>query len=177
MIQGAVTSGPAILTDEVGEQRVTLSERLRSDLRTAIRKRDELRRDTLRMVIAAAYTIEKEARRPLTDDELVGVLAREVKTRRESIDAFRKGGRDELAQREELESAVLAEYLPRPLTEDELREMVTAAVDEVGASSARDMGRVMGLLSPRTRGRADGKLVSSLVMQELARRDLAGHAH
>ena len=156
---------------------MTLSERLQSDLHAAIRDRDELRRDTLRMAIAAAYGIEKERHASLTDDEVVGVLARQVKTRRESIEAFRSAGRDDLADREEREVAILSGYLPAPLAEDELREMVRAAIAETGATSARDLGRVMGALTPRTRGRADGKQVSGMVAQELARSDLASHDH
>jgi uncharacterized protein YqeY len=156
---------------------VNLAERLHAEMQTATRQRDELRRDTLRMAIAAAYNAEKQARRPLTEDELIGVLAREVKTRRESVDAFRAAGRTELAEKEEREVGILTDFLPQQLSEADLRLMVTAAIDESGASSAREMGRVMGLLAPRTRGRADGKLVSSLVAQELAKRDLAGHGH
>jgi len=156
---------------------VTLSERLQAALQTAIRERDELRRDTLRMAVAAAYNAEKQARRPLTDDELLGVLTREVKTRRESVTAFRDGGREEMAQREEREVMILGEFLPQQLGEEELRPMVVAAIEETGAASARDLGKVMGVLSPRTRGRADGKVVSGMVAQELARRDLSGHEH
>ena len=156
---------------------MTLSERIQAALQTAIRERDELRRDTLRMAVAAAYNAEKQARRPLTDDELLGVLTREVKTRRESVKAFREGGREEMAQREEREVVILGEFLPQQLGEDELRAMVAAAIEETGAASARDLGKVMGVLSPRTRGRADGKMVSGMVAQELARRDLSGHEH
>jgi len=156
---------------------VTLQERLKAELTSAMRSQDELRRDTLRMAMAASQNAEKAARRPLSDDELVGILAREVKTRRESVEAFRNGGRVEMAAREEAEIAVLSELLPAALGEDELRTMISAAIDEVGASSARDLGRVMSVLSPRTRGRADGKTVSGLVAAELARRDLAAHAH
>ncbi|MBA3626191.1 MAG: GatB/YqeY domain-containing protein [Chloroflexi bacterium] len=156
---------------------MTLSERLQAALQTAIRERDELRRDTLRMAVAAAYNAEKQARRPLTDDELLGVLTREVKTRRESVTAFRDGGREEMAQREEREVVILGEFLPQQLGEEELRAMVVAAIEETGAASARDLGKVMGVLSPRTRGRADGKVVSGMVAQELARRDLSGHEH
>lgn len=156
---------------------MTLSERLQAALQIAIRGRDELRRDTLRMAVAAAYNAEKQARRPLTDDELLGVLTREVKTRRESVKAFRDGGREEMAQREEREVAILTEFLPQQLGENELRAMVVAAIGETGASSARDLGKVMGVLSPRTRGRADGKQLSGLVAQELARSDLSGHEH
>ena len=143
----------------------------------AMRSQDAFRRDTLRMVVAAAYNAAKAARRPLSDDEVIGVLSREVKTRRESVEAYEKAGRDELAARETAEIAIIAEFLPQPLSDEELRAMVVAAADEAGATSARDLGRVMGLLAPRTRGRADGKLVSGLVAAELARRDLAAHEH
>jgi len=147
---------------------VTLNERLQGALTSAIRARDELRRETLRMAIAAAYNEQKAARRPLTDDEVIAVLARELKRRRESIEAFRAGGREDRAAREEAEAAVVAEFLPRPLSEEELREMVRAAIAETGASTPRDLGRVMGVLVPRTRGRAEGRTVSEMVARELA---------
>ncbi len=155
---------------------MTLAERLQTELTSAIRQRDELRRDTLRMVLSAAYLQSKAARRELSEDELVTVLVREVKTRRESVEAFRNGGRNELADKEEAEIAVLSGLLPQTLGEDELRDLVRAAISEVGATSARALGRVMGLLAPRTRGRADGRAVSGMVAQELARTDLGGHA-
>ena len=155
---------------------MTLAQRLQDELTSAIRSQDELRRDTLRMAVAAAYNAEKSARRPLSDDELIGVLAREVKTRRESVEAYTKAGRDDLAGREEREIAVLSAFLPQPLTEDELRGLVRAAIDETGAASARDLGRVMSVLAPRIKGRADGRQASGMVAQELAQRDLAGHA-
>jgi len=147
---------------------VTLYERLQGALTSAIRARDELRRETLRMAIAAAYNEQKAARRPLTDDEVIAVLARELKRRRESIEAFRAGGREDRAAREEAEAAVIAEFLPRPLSQEELREMVRAAIAETGASTPRDLGRVMGVLAPRTRGRAEGRTVSEMVARELA---------
>ncbi|HKY89234.1 MAG TPA: GatB/YqeY domain-containing protein [Candidatus Limnocylindrales bacterium] len=147
---------------------MTLNERLQGALTSAIRARDELRRETLRMAIAAAYNEQKAARRPLTDDEVIAVLARELKRRRESIEAFRAGGREDRAAREEAEAAVVAEFLPRPLSEEELREMVRAAIAETGASTPRDLGRVMGVLVPRTRGRAEGRTVSEMVARELA---------
>jgi uncharacterized protein YqeY len=156
---------------------VTLAEQIQASLTAAMRSQDALRRDTLRMVVAATYNAEKAARRPLTDDEVLAVLVREVKMRRESVEAYEKGGRDDLAAREAAEIAIISEFMPQPLSEDELRAMVGAAVDETGATSARDLGRVMGVLAPRTRGRADGKVVSGLVAQELARRDLATHEH
>ncbi len=136
---------------------------------------DVLRRDVLRMAINAADYVEKKQQRPLTDDEFVAVLTREVKTRRESVDAYDKAGREDLAAKERAEIEILREYLPEALSEDELRAFVDQAIAATGASSARDLGKVMGWLSPRTRGRADGKVVSGLVAQALARADLAGH--
>jgi uncharacterized protein YqeY len=154
---------------------MSLAERLHAALIDAMRSGEPLRRDTIRMAVAAAQNAEKEARRPLTDDELVGVLARQVKGRREAVDAYRAAGREELAAKEEAEGAILAEFLPQPLSQDELRSLVADAIREAGATSPRDLGRVMGLLAPRTRGRADGKAVSGLVVQALAAADLAAH--
>ena len=154
---------------------MSLSERLHTDLTAAMRSGDTLTRDVIRMATSAAYSVEKQNRRPLSDDELVAVLAREVKTRRESVDAFRRGGREDLATKEEAEIAVLQRYLPQPLADEEIRALVDEAVAATGASSARDLGKVMGWLSPRTRSRADGRRVSELAAQALARADIAAH--
>jgi len=156
---------------------VTLQNRLQQDMQAAIRKRDELRRDTLRMVVAAAYNAQKQAGRDLTDDEVLIVLAREVKTRRESVEAFTTGDRPAAAAKEQAEIAIISAYLPEQLGADELARLVAQAVDESGATSVRDVGKVMAVLMPRVKGRADGKQVSALVAQELTRRDLAGHGH
>jgi uncharacterized protein YqeY len=155
---------------------VNLAQRLQAELKDAMRDRDELRRDTLRMVLAAAQNAEKQARRPLSDEELLGVFTREVKTRRESIEAYEKAERPDLAAKERAEIELLSGFLPAALGVEELRTMVRAAIAESGATSARDLGKVMGLLSPRTRNRADGRQVSAMVAQELARTDLAAHA-
>ena len=154
---------------------MSLQERVQTDIAAAMRAGDGLRRDVLRMVASAAYNVEKREGHPLTDDEYLAVLSREVKTRRESVEAFRAGGREDLAVREEAEIAVIAEYLPAALSEDEIRALVDEAIAATGAASPRDMGKVMGWLSPRTRGRADGKRVSELVVQSLAGADLAAH--
>jgi uncharacterized protein len=140
-----------------------------------MRSGDSLRRDVLRMAQSAAYNVEKRERRELTDDEYAAVLAREVKTRRESVEAFRTGGREDLAAKEEAEIAILAEYLPQQMSEDELTSLVGEGIAATGAQSARDLGKVMGWLSPRTRGRADGKQVAALVARALAETDLAAH--
>lgn len=140
-----------------------------------MRSGETLRRDVLRMAQNAVYTVEKRDRRELGDDDVAAILSREVKTRRESIEAFRKGGREDLAAKEEAEIAILSDYLPEQLDDAAIQTLVGEAVAATGASSARDLGKVMGWLSPRTRGRADGRRVSELVAQALARADLAGH--
>ena len=154
---------------------MSLQDRVQTDIAAAMRAGDGLRRDVLRMVVSAAYNVEKRQGRPLTDDEYLAVLSREVKTRRESVEAFRAGGREDLAAKEEAEIAIIGEYLPEALTEDEIAALVREGIAATGASSARDMGKVMGWLTPRTRGRADGKRVSELVVQALASADLAAH--
>jgi uncharacterized protein YqeY len=133
-----------------------------------MRSGDTLRRDTLRMAENAVYNAEKRDRRPYTDDDVVGILTREVKTRRESVDAFRGGGREDLAAKEEAEIAILQAYLPEQLSDADLDRLVDEGIAETGASNPRDMGRVMGWLAPRTKGRADGKRVSALVTSRLA---------
>jgi uncharacterized protein len=154
---------------------VTLADRIQADVKTAMRQVDALTRDTLRMVLSSAHNAEVAARRPLTDDELIGVLTKEAKSRRESIDAYHKVGRDDLADKERAEADIITAYLPQQLTEVEVSALVAQAITETGATSARDLGKVMGWLSSRTRGRADGKVVSAKVAQELARSDLAAH--
>ena len=136
---------------------------------------DSLRRDVLRMAANAAYNLEKRNQKPLTDDDFLAVLTREVKTRRESIDAYTKAGREDLAAKEQAEIDILAEYLPAALSEAEIGALLDEAIAATGATSPRDMGKVMGWLTPRTRGRADGKVVSGLVASRLAQSDLAAH--
>ena len=147
---------------------MTLRERIQSEITAAMRSGDALRRDTLRMAESAIYNAEKRDRRSYSDDEVAGVLAREVKTRRESVDAFRKGGREDLASKEEAEIGILATFLPEQLSEAEIAALVKEAVAATGAAGPRDMGKVMGWLSPRTKGRADGRVVSQAVGSALA---------
>lgn len=149
---------------------MSLRERLRTELTTAIRSQTAVRRDALRMVLAGVERVEKDSRHELSDEEMLAVLARELRTRRESVETFRAGGRDDLAAREEAAIAVIAELMPPPLDEAELRTLVDEAIATTGASSARDMGKVMGWLGPRTRGRAEGGHVSQLVRETLVAR-------
>ena len=154
---------------------MSLRERIQTELTAAMRSGDSLRRDVLRMATSSAYNLEKRQQKPLSEDEMLAVVSREVKTRRESVEAFRKGGREDLAVKEEAEIAILQEFLPQALSEAEIAALVDEGVAATGAASARDLGKVMGWLAPRTRGRADGKRVSELVAQTLARADLATH--
>jgi uncharacterized protein len=148
---------------------VSLTEQLQADMKTAMRDGDAQRRDTLRMVISAAQNAAKEKREPLSDEEALAVITKQVKTRRESIKAYRDAGRDDLADKEQSEIEVLQPYLPEQMGEAEIRALVVEAVSATGATSARDMGKVMGALMPRVKGRADGALVSRLVNEELAK--------
>ena len=146
---------------------VTLKERIHTDVTAAMRSGDALRRDTLRMAENAIYNAEKRDRRTYSDDEVVAILGREVKTRRESVEAFRSAGREDLASKEEAEIAILQGFLPERLSETEVAALVDQAIEETGASGARELGKVMGWLAPRTRGRADGRHVSELVAARL----------
>jgi uncharacterized protein YqeY len=147
-----------------------LKDRLHADLNTAMKARDELTTATLRMALTAVTNEEVagKAARELSDAEVVTVLGREAKKRREAAEAFDGAGRPELAERERAEGTVLDRYLPTPLTDDELAELVGAAIAEAGASSPRDMGAVMKLVQPRVAGRADGRRVSDEVRRRLA---------
>ena len=149
---------------------VSLRNRLDEELKAAMRSSDAVRRDSLRMVLAAVQKAEKEGKHELADDEMLGILTRELKVRRESMDTFRAGGREDLVAKELAAIAVVSEFMPQPLSETELKALVVQAIAETGAASPRDIGKVMGWISPTTRGRADGKAVSQLVTQLLAAR-------
>jgi uncharacterized protein YqeY len=147
---------------------MSLIARMEAELTTAMKERDRPRRDALRLILASLRSAEKELQRALHDDEELQVLQRERKRRLESAEAFRAGGREEQAQAEEAELAVLEEFMPEPLSEDELERIVDDAIAEVGATSMRDLGRVMADVMPQIAGRADGSAVSQLVREKLA---------
>jgi len=147
---------------------VSLIERLEGELKDAMVARDAERRNTLRLILASLRGAEEELQRPLHDDEELQVLQRERKRRGEAAEAFRAGGREEQAEAEERELAVLEEFMPAPLSEEDLEEIVDDAIAEVGATSMRDFGRVMADVMPQVSGRADGSAVSQLVKEKLA---------
>src|SRR5438093_2701667 len=130
--------------------------------------REEQRRDALRLILASLRSAEKELQRPLSEDEELQVLQRERKKRLEAAEAFDAAGREEQADKEEFELDILEEFMPEPLTEDELEEIVDDVIAEVGATSLRDLGRVMADVMPQVAGRADGSVVSQLVREKLA---------
>lgn len=147
---------------------MTLQQRLESAMRDAMRARDEQRTQTLRMALAAAQNQRIARGRELTDEEVVDVLTKQVKQRRESIAMYRDAGREDRAAAEESEAAILAEFLPEQLSDDEIAALARDAIAETGASSPADIGRVMGRLSAQTKGRADGRVVSDVVRRLLA---------
>ena len=142
----------------------TIEERVRA----ATLARDAPRRDALRLILASLRSAEKDLQRPLSDDEELQVLQRERKRRIEAAEAFHAAGRDQQAAKEEDELAILEEFMPAPLTEEELESIVDDAIAENGATSIRDMGRVMADVMPQIAGRADGSAVSQLVREKLA---------
>jgi uncharacterized protein YqeY len=147
---------------------VSLIERIEDELKEAMRERDTERRDALRLILSSLRSAEKELQRPLNDQEELQVLQRERKRRAEAEEAFRAGEREEQADAEAYELEVLAEFMPEPLSEEELEEIIDDAIAENGATSLRDLGRVMADVMPQVAGRADGGEVSKLVREKLA---------
>jgi len=143
-------------------------ETIEDEIKEAMLARDGERRDALRLIVNALKNSEKELQRPLSEDEELQVLQRERKRRVEAAEAFRNGGREEQAEAEERELAILEEFMPAPLSEDEIEEIVDDAIAEVGATSMADLGRVMADVMPQIAGRADGSVVSQIVREKLA---------
>ena len=145
-----------------------LKETLANDMRDAMRQRDTVKRDTIRLLLSAIGYEEKAKRTDALDDDAVTqVLSKQAQQRRDSIEAYQKGDRPDLVAKEEAELAIVVEYLPQPLTADEINEIVRSVIAEVNPGGPQDMGKVMGRIMPQVRGRADGKQVSALVSQTL----------
>jgi uncharacterized protein len=141
---------------------------MEGEIKEAMKARDAERRDALRLIVNALKSSQKELQRPLSEDEELQVLQRERKRRIEAAEAFRTGGHDDRAEAEERELAILEEFMPEPLSEDEIEEIVDDAIAEVGATSMADLGRVMADVMPQIAGRADGSQVSQIVREKLA---------
>jgi uncharacterized protein YqeY len=147
---------------------VSLIARIEDELKTAMRERETVRRDALRLILSSLRDAEKELQRPLHDQEELQVLQRNRKRHLEAAEAYRAGGNEERARGEEAELAVLEKFMPEPLSEDDLEAIVDDAIAENGATSMRDLGRVMADVMPQVAGRADGGVVSQLVREKLA---------
>ncbi|NBO52455.1 MAG: GatB/YqeY domain-containing protein [bacterium] len=149
---------------------MSLRDQLKDDVSTAMRSGETLRRDTLRMALSALALVEKELKREATDDEVLGVIVKAVKTRKESVDAYTAANRADLAAAEAAEIAVLSAYLPEQLSDADIDALIAEAISATGATSAKEMGKVMGWLGPKTKGRVDGKVLSGKVTAALAAR-------
>lgn len=147
-----------------------LKDKIQEDLKQAMLSKDEARLSTIRMLKSALQYFEIQkggAGYSATDEDVIEVVGREIKKRKESIELYEKGNRPELAEKEKIEMELLQTYLPEQLTEDEIRKLIDEAISNSGASTIQDMGKVMGALMPKTKGKADGSLVSSIVKEKL----------
>lgn len=147
---------------------MSLKQQLTDAMKAAMKAKDSLRLTTVRSVLSAIKNREIDQRSELADEDIIGVLSSLVKQRKESVQLYREGDRVELAEKEEAELAILQEFLPSPLTPEEIAALIEQAVTETGASQPRDMGKVMKIVSAQTRGRADGKQVSDMVKARLS---------
>lgn len=145
-----------------------LKARLTQEMKEAMKARDSIRLTTIRMILTAIKNKEIEQREELDDAGVTAILSTLLKQRREAVQAYREGGREELAQKEEAEIAVLKDFLPAQLSREEIGEIIDAAIAETGAGSMKEMGAVMQIVMARTSGRADGKMVSNMVRERLA---------
>lgn len=146
-----------------------LKTRLTEDFKSALRSGEKLRVSVLRLLTALIKNREVEKRGPLTDAEVLQAILTSCKQRQEAIEQFKRGGRQDLVEREAAELLILQSYLPQPLTSEELQAMVSEAIREAQATSLKEMGKVMGVLMPKVTGRADGKVVSTLVREALTK--------
>ncbi len=150
---------------------MSLIEKLRHDLQQAMRARDERRKAALRMVLTAVQLADAEAEKPLTDEDVVRLIQKEVRRREDALVMIRQAGRDDLIADEERELDILRAYLPRMMTAEEIEALARQVIAEVGATSPRDMGKVMKVIMPQLKGKADGRAVSTVVRVLLSRQD------
>ncbi|MBQ1336429.1 MAG: GatB/YqeY domain-containing protein [Selenomonadaceae bacterium] len=142
---------------------MSLKDRISEDMKAAMKAHEKDRLAVIRMVRSAIRQTEIDGKKDLDDEGVIAVISKELKMRKDSLEEFRKGGRDDLVEKTQAEIDVLLPYLPEQLSEDEVKALVKEAVEQTGAASMKDMGKVMGVLMPKVKGRADGKLVNSIV--------------
>ncbi|NDI33724.1 GatB/YqeY domain-containing protein [Chengkuizengella sediminis] len=146
---------------------MSLSERLTTDMKQAMRDKEKLKLTVIRMIRSAIKDVEINERRTPDDNDVLAIISREIKQRKDSLQEFKNAGRDDLVEKLEAEINIINEYLPQQLSEEEIIEIVQQTIQEVGASSKADMGKVMGALMPKVKGRADGKIVNQTVQNFL----------
>ena len=146
---------------------MSLKEKLMEDLKAAMKDKDIIRKNTVQMVRSSVLQFEKDNLTELDDEGVLDVIARELKKRRDVLPEYEKSGRDDLIADIKKEIETLLAYLPKQLTPEELEEIVTAAIAEVGATSMKDMGKIMAAVMPKTKGRADGKMINAIVKEKL----------
>lgn len=147
---------------------MSLKETLMGELKTAMKEKDEIRKNTITMVRAAILQVEKDQRIILDEEAILEVIAREVKKRRDSLPDYERSNRPDLVEQIKTEIDILLKYLPAQLTEEEIREIVKAAVDEVKPQSQKDMGKLMAVIMPKVKGRADGKIINQIVKEMIS---------
>jgi len=147
---------------------MALKEKIMDDLKKAMKERNEVKVRTLRMVIASIKNWEVENTKEIDDDGMIAVLSKEAKRRKEAIEEYRKAGREDLAKAEEEELKIIESYLPERMSEEEIKELVLKTIEEVKATSPKDLGKVMKVIMPKVKGRADGKLVNKMVRKILS---------
>lgn len=146
---------------------MNLKEKLQAAVKDAMKNKELVKKETITMLRAAILQVEKDDQKELTETEMLAIVSKEVKKRRESLPDYENAGRQDIVDRLYEEIAVLEEYMPEQLTEGDITKMVIAAISEVGAEGPKDMGKVMGALKEKTAGKADGKIVSTIVKEEL----------
>ena len=146
---------------------MSLKTEFSEETKKAMRERNVARRDLMRFILAAVKNLEIELQREANDEEILQLLGKQAQQRKDSIESFQAGGREDLVAKEEAELAIISEYLPEQMSENEIKVLVEAVILEVGASGPQDMGRVMGKIMPQVKGRADGRLINQMVRDSL----------
>ncbi|EEA84300.1 MULTISPECIES: GatB/YqeY domain-containing protein [Peptacetobacter] len=146
---------------------MTLKQKLQEDLKTSMKNKDTLRKSVITLIRSSIKQVEVDKRIELNDDDIIDIISKQLKQRNDSLEQFLDAGREDLVEETRSEIEVLKEYLPQQLSEEELNEIVKQTISEVGATSMKDMGKIMSVIKPKTKGRADGKLINKLVKENL----------
>lgn len=146
---------------------MTLKQKLQEDLKTSMKNKDTLRKSVITLIRSSIKQVEVDKRIELNDDDVIDIISKQLKQRNDSLEQFLDAGREDLVEETRSEIEVLKEYLPQQLSEEELNEIVKQTISEVGATSMKDMGKIISVIKPKTKGRADGKLINKLVKENL----------